>query len=1352
MEVIGFGIAGIVLIAWLVLPFVLLAYQSTLAKRCALLQEQLKELVARYDLVSTRLARLEAADLSGPSAAAAPAAPPFAPEAVAARAQTPPPPDVAAPTVAAAAQAPQPVAAAANQAGSAKAAAAVAVPTTTAHATVIPARERPAAAMPATAPADALAAFSNPVPPPSAAEQAALPNAGGAAGSATAPLPKSPPRAPFKPAEPPAPTLLARALAWVWGGNAVLRVGVVLLFIGLAFLLRYASERVHLPVEYRYVGVALTALALLVLGWRLRKKQPAYGLLMQGAGIAVLYLTVFSAYRMHGLLPSGVTLVLLVSITVCSVILAVRQDALGLACAAALGGFAAPVLASTGSGNHVALFSYFALLSAGIALVAWFKAWRILNLIGFLSTFGIGIAWGARSYKPELFASTEPFLLLFFLLYVAIGLLFTRRQLLAAGREPGGDARRVLLSQSARRTDYLDGSLVFGPPIIGFGLQCAVIRHIEFGMAFSALALGLFYLTLAFALGGRETWRRLILLREVYLALGVVFGSLAVPLALDAQWTSAAWAVEGAGLYWLGLRQSRRLAQGFALLLMATSALAYLGDVTWGTATLLAAPPIGALLLGAALLFAHGVLRRDILLRGGQKRPTPQIGESILLPALVLPALGILYYLHPLVFAIFALALCWVLRDVLLRGEKHLAESGSRVLLPAFALPALGFLYLLPPLCFAASMTVVCWAAMGLVTLFAGLRLKSRAFLVNGLGIELLGGLVFLLGSETLPGTSSVLDLGLEGLLIALPLGVVLIACTLFVHQEANPGEAHHQPPAALATGLNVVVLVGLSLLNLAAFFKLSWVQVSAVWAASGLLILWVGLLLQRRPVFYFGALMQAVGGMAFMLDAAQFTTAALAGVTPLLHFDFWIPAALALAALMGAWQFERVIFSNIKTLAATLARARRSRRTAAQSGDEDEGADDGDIGSLIGVKQLGALSSLLLLWGVGWWVWTGFAELARFVAPAPQLGYAALLALVLSAQVWMWLARRTAWRALALPACLLPPVAAVMVLVDASPLLRDASILLTPLGLSVWLVFFAAHLLTLRRLADLLHAQMARSLHVLLCWLLLAVLMQAAHDGMLLLSAQVNAWRWLGWALVPSLYLLWMSRAPRQNFWPMTAYARAYRTHAAALVAPGLLAWAVLANLLSDGAAWPLPYLPIVNPLEIGLLLVLLTVYRWSQGPFARHAQTDAPFCPAALAQALLGLCLFGLLTMAVCRSVHHWEGVAFNAGSLIASMSVQAGLSLVWTLGALVMMIGGHRRENRSLWMAGAALVGVVVVKLFFVELGGSGSLARVVSFIGVGVLLLIVGYFSPLPPRRGRDEDAPSPASSSRAARQE
>ena len=118
-------------------------------------------------------------------------------------------------------------------------------------------------------------------------------------------------------------------------------------------------------------------------------------------------------------------------------------------------------------------------------------------------------------------------------------------------------------------------------------------------------------------------------------------------------------------------------------------------------------------------------------------------------------------------------------------------------------------------------------------------------------------------------------------------------------------------------------------------------------------------------------------------------------------------------------------------------------------------------------------------------------------------------------------------------------------------------------------------------------------------------------------------------------------------------------------------------------------------------------------------------------------GASLFVLFSAMVTRSAHDWAGVPWDIHSLLDSMQVQAGLSIVWTLMALTLMIGGHVRARREVWIAGAGLIAVVVAKLFFVELSNRGGMARIVSFIGVGVLLLVVGYFAPLPPKTSATE---------------
>ena len=408
-------------------------------------------------------------------------------------------------------------------------------------------------------------------------------------------------------------------LAWFRGGNTIVRVGVVILFIGVAFLLRFAAEHAVLPIELRLALVAAGGMALVVIGWRLRLSRTGYALSLQGAGIGVLYLVIFAGLRLYGLVPAILAFALLAALSALTALLAMLQNALPLAVLAFSGGFLAPVLTSTGQGSHVALFSYYLVLNLGIAWIASRQAWKLLNLVGFFFTFVIGTAWGLRSYTPDLFVSTEAFLVLHFALYLFVCVQYSR-QLIAA--------------RDDARLRYVDGGLLFGLPIVAFGLQAGIVKHLPYGLALSSAVLSGVYLLL-----GRWLWRQsgsaLRLLTEGLLALGLIFLVLITPLALDARWTGAAWSVQGAGVLWIALRQQRGWAAALGLLLQLAAAFAFWSHprehalALWANAHLL-----GALLLGASALCSAWLLR-SVAQRGAL--PWPNAAQA--LPASALQVL-----------------------------------------------------------------------------------------------------------------------------------------------------------------------------------------------------------------------------------------------------------------------------------------------------------------------------------------------------------------------------------------------------------------------------------------------------------------------------------------------------------------------------------------------------------------------------------------------------------------------------------------------------------------------------------------------------------------------------------------
>lgn len=405
------------------------------------------------------------------------------------------------------------------------------------------------------------------------------------------------PEAPEWVAEPPDVLirLVDQAKGWLLGGNTIVRAGVLVLFVGLAFLAKFAVDNALLPPELRLAAIGAAGIALFVFGFRLRGRQPdklAYALTLQGAGVGVLYLTVFAAFRLYQFLPAGAAFGVLALVCAFSTAIALMQNALPMAFIGFTGAFAAPILVSTGQGSHVGLFSYYLLLNLAIVAVAWLRAWRPLNLLGFFAIFGVATAWGALKYQPEHFATTEPFLLAFFAIYLMASLLYATRHSLAPKQA-------------------VDATLVFGTPLVAFGLQAVLVKDMAYATAFSSLALGALYLALGWWAVKREGANKEVgqWLAECFAVLGLGFVTLAVPLALDARWTSAVWAAEGAAVYWMGQRQGRWLARLAGLVLQVLAAGSYLKglDEMQASAWFIANPAfIGAALLAAsALALAH---------------------------------------------------------------------------------------------------------------------------------------------------------------------------------------------------------------------------------------------------------------------------------------------------------------------------------------------------------------------------------------------------------------------------------------------------------------------------------------------------------------------------------------------------------------------------------------------------------------------------------------------------------------------------------------------------------------------------------------------------------------------------
>ncbi len=931
-------------------------------------------------------------------------------------------------------------------------------------------------------------------------------------------------------------------------GNIVAKIGVVILFLGVGFLLKFAYDRGLFPPEMRLIAVAAAGVVMMFLGKRLLESNRTYAIILMGAAFGLFYLDTFFALKTFSLIGPAAGFGLFAVLGVATLLTAVRLDARALAAIGMLGAFMAPILASTQSGNHVLLFSYYLLLNLVILAASWFKAWRELNFIGFLFTFAISLLWGYSNYAPKHFATVEPFLIAYFVLYLAIPVLFASRQ-------------------PPQLKGLVDGTLVFGMPLSVAMMQAALTR----GMGDSVLAWSAAGASATYALMALLLWRRdkMRLLAEAHLALAIVFGTCAPYFAFHGYPTFAFWTLEGAAIFWMGCRQNRVLARLFAVALQVLAA-GYFWWVVHDTIDFRSQHPWwndrvvgGALIAASAWLTAWFVQRYRDTLR--------EFERSMEWWALAWGG----------AWALYALAI-----GIGRQYEFALGRAPAALLLTSAAFIALD--------------------ALGAWLAWARLRLLARAHL------PLLLALAFYWALE--------LTHPLQGLgAVAWPTAFVVL---FFILHRQRAGHLETSP---------------------------RWRDLSA-WALLLALATW--------EVAWRHA--QGQSGWVFGIGAAGLMASALRHV---LH----------------------------------------------ERGTPGEGASRAP-------QSFPALGARIpLAWSLGVWGLGLHGLIESNTAQVAQVAWH-LVALAGTVALLESAGRLLDWRGMRRVQVLLTLGALLSIPLLGHPLREGQG--------WAWLAVFAVSWWALRRQERDGIAAAPAAQHVALAdfgiFLLAWELVWRAEDAGLSITWQVSA---VGAALAAGLALVraGMFRAR----WPFTTHSAAFTK---GTLMPGLVVagfWTLVANAIADGHAQPWPYLPLINPVDLAQLAVFAVAYR------AIELVSDDPQTrkPSFIALSVL---VFWWVNAVILRSVHHWAEVPYELPAILHSVVAQAALSLLWTTTALVIMRAAVHRAHRGWWMCGAALLGLVVLKLALNDLSQSGTVARIVSFIGVGVLLLVIGYVAPVPPK--------------------
>jgi uncharacterized membrane protein len=493
-----------------------------------------------------------------------------------------------------------------------------------------------------------------------------------------------------------------------------------------------------------------------------------------------------------------------------------------------------------------------------------------------------------------------------------------------------------------------------------------------------------------------------------------------------------------------------------------------------------------------------------------------------------------------------------------------------------------------------------------------------------------------------------------------------------------------HRESLQLLAESFVALGIGFATLAIPLAFDGRWTAAS--WALEGAAALWVGTRQKRMLPRVFGLLLQPAAGAAFLAGSQG-----VAAAQPVLNSGFFGGLTIALAGLFCAWSLHR-----------------------------NEAPAEGRSSPLAG---------LVLAWGALWWLGTGWYELHLFVPERSMLLGLLLLYASASALAFVFVRRRLEWPELSLVANAL---LAVMVVCAVLWTGSSGSHPFAGYGYFAWPAAFVILYWVLALTDRDLPEALAQVSHCAALWLLAALAGWECSWQLDHYVGEGRIWAQIGRPLVPALLAALIAARAQSDSWPFEPHRRLYLAYALAPVMIALWLWVLYINFASDGNPAPLPYLPLLNPLDLAVALIAVVFVAWQRAV----ARIDAPVLLDSLrnaAPAWVGATLFIWANGVLLRSLHHWADVPYRLDPMLRSTLVQASLSVFWTLLAMGAMVFANRRGTRPLWVCGAALLGVVVVKLFIVDLERTSGVERIVSFIVVGVLLLVIGYIAPVPTRK-------------------
>ncbi len=356
------------------------------------------------------------------------------------------------------------------------------------------------------------------------------------------PAPSTPPPMtplPAMPLPPMPPSRTREEWEALIGGKLLNRIGAFALILGVGFFLKYAFDNNWISETVRVlIGFAAGAL-LLFGGARWHKKGLAIfaqGLI--GAGIAILYLSVYASFNFYHLVSQPVAFVLMSAVTALTFFHGLKYDSLAVAVLGWAGGFLTPFLLSTGQANEVGLFTYVALLDIGLlAILLKKESWVILEPLTLAATYLIYFTWQDKFYIEDKLLVTAFFLTIFWGLFYAL------------------DVYRTI--QAAKIFENIRQVVAGGNAFLYFVALYNIVddQHHTWMSAVTLLLGGIYLLTFLY-LKQKQPEATVALRRHTLTA--IILLVIATEIQFDDFQTAIFWSLEALALLWCGMNWKMR--------------------------------------------------------------------------------------------------------------------------------------------------------------------------------------------------------------------------------------------------------------------------------------------------------------------------------------------------------------------------------------------------------------------------------------------------------------------------------------------------------------------------------------------------------------------------------------------------------------------------------------------------------------------------------------------------------------------------------------------------------------------------------------------------------------------------